>query len=355
MVLDGSGRTSCQKEGIFVEQDTKEAIALFKFGLIAPMLNGQVVENDYLAKLAGEKHSVPGLGIREYTPKTFKRWMLDYRKEGFEGLKPKSRKDRGLPRSLTREEEEHLIALRGEQRGSPVTVFYDYLVAQGEILPADVSYSTIFRLLKRNGLTGRSVTPAAERKRFAYNTVNMLWQGDYSYGPYLTVDGRKKQAYLFAFIDDCSRLVPSAAFSLAENMEPLKQVFCDAVLRRGLPKIVYVDNGKIYRSEVFQIACATLGVNLSHTQPYDAPAKGKVERFFKTVKTRFFPLLGIEPAKTLEELNQRFWKWLEEDYHRKAHSSLDGKTPLDVWLAQASTVRMLLGSPNPYQSLFKAG
>jgi len=79
------------------------------------------------------------------------------------------------------------------------------------------------------------------------------------------VDGRKKQTFLFAFIDDCSRLVPSAAFSLAENIEPLNQVFCEAVLRRGLPKILYVDNGKIYRSEVFQIACSTLGIN-----PYSA-------------------------------------------------------------------------------------
>lgn len=324
-----------------MEQDAKEAIALFRFGLIAPVLNGQVDVKDYLATVAGKKHEVPGVGIREYTPKTIKKWLLDYRRGGFDGLKPQSRKDRGQPRSLSREEEEHIISLRGDKRDMPVTVFYDYLVNTGEILPADASYSTIYRLLKTNALTGKAMLPAPERKRFAHDTINILWQGDFSYGPYLNIDGRKKQTFLFAFIDDCSRLVPSAGFFLSENLDSLKQVFTDAVLRRGLPRIVYVDNGKIYRSEVFQIACATLGVSLSHTQPYDAPAKGKIERFFKTVKTRFYPLLGLDHAKTLEELNLRFLRWLEEDYHRKVHSSLSGKTPLEVWQSQVGKVRML--------------
>lgn len=67
--------------------------------------------------------------------------------------------------------------------------------------------------------------------------------------------------------------------------------------RRGLPRIVYVDNGKIYRSDTFQVACASLGIVLTHAQPYDAASKGKIERFFGTVKTRFMALLKSQPAK----------------------------------------------------------
>lgn len=88
-------------------------------------------------------------------------------------------------------------------------------------------------------------------------------------------------------------------------------------------------------------ACASLGIILTHTKPYDAASKGKIERFFLTVKTRFFPLLKAQPASSLDELNQRFWNWLEEDYHRKPHASLGEKTPLEVYLSQVERVKML--------------
>jgi len=111
-----------------------------------------------------------------------------------------------------------------------------------------------------------------------------------------------------------------------------------------------VDNGKIYRSEVFQIACATLGIVLTHTQPYDAASKGKIKRFFGTVKTRFMPTLKVEPVSTLDELNRRFWQWLEGDYHRKEHASL-GMTPLDMYFSQTSRVR-LIEDPESLEHLF---
>lgn len=334
-----------------MEDNVREQLALFKFGLISPILNSQVKTKDYLAEIAAQKHDVPGYGVREYTSKTIRQWVLNYRREGFDGLKPKSRKDRGVPRKLSREEEEHLLALRNEMRHAAVTVFYDHLVETGEILPADVSYSTIYRLLKRNGMAGKAQLVAPERKRFAHDTINVLWQGDLSYGPYLKIEGRKQRTFLLAFIDDCSRVITGAGFYLSEGTESLREVFSDALLRRGIPRIVYVDNGKIYRSDVFQIACATLGITLAHTQPYDAPAKGKIERFFKTVRTRFYPRLGADAPASLEELNQRFWRWLEEDYHRKQHSALK-MAPLDLWFSQAEKVRML-EDPTILTTLFR--
>ncbi|MCW3491713.1 helix-turn-helix domain-containing protein, partial [Dethiobacter alkaliphilus] len=290
--------------------------------------------------VAAKKHQVPYYGEKEFTPKTLSCWLLAYRREGFEGLKPKRRSDRGQPRKLTREQEEDILALRNLERELPASVFYDRLVDKGEILPMEVSYATVYRLLKKHGLIGKDKAKSPERKRFAYDTVNTLWQGDMSYGPYLSIDGKKVQTYLFAFIDDCSRVVPFAQFFLSEKTESLSTVFKEALLRRGLPKIVYVDNGKIFRSDVFQVACATLGIVLTHTQPYDAASKGKIERFFGTVKKRFLPTLRVEPASSLEELNRRFWRWLEEDYHRKEHSSL-GMTPLDVYFSQTSRVRLI--------------
>lgn len=332
--------TSC-KGGIYVDEKLREKVALFRYGLIAPILNGQVSNRkEYLAEIAGKVHEVPHYGPREFTPKTLAGWLLAYRRAGFAGLKPKPRSDKGQPRKLTHEQEEHLLALRKEQRDLPVSVFYDRMVDKGEIIPGDVSYATIYRLLKKHGMIGKESARLPERKRFAYDTVNTLWQGDMSVGPYLVVDGKKRRTFLFAFIDDCSRLVPFAQFFFSENFESLRTVFKEALVRRGIPRIVYVDNGKIYRSDVFHVACASLGIALTHTQPYDAASKGKIERFFGTVKTRFLPLLKTQPASSLDELNRRFWQWLEEDYHRKIHASL-GMSPLDMYLSQASRVRMV--------------
>lgn len=334
-----------------MEEKDREKVALFRYGLLAPVLLGQVPsQKEYLAKAAAKKHQVPHYGEKEFTPKTLAAWLVDYRREGFEGLKPKRRSDRGKPRKFCREQEEHIIALRNLERNMPVSVFYDRLVEKGELLPKDASYATVYRLLKKHGLIGKDSIKSPERKRFAYDTVNTLWQGDMSYGPYLSIDGKKMQTYLFAFIDDCSRVVPFAQFFFSEKTESLSTVFKEALLRRGIPKIVYVDNGKVYRSEVFQVACASLGIVLTHTQPYDAASKGKIERFFGTVKTRFLPTLKVEPASSLDELNQRFWQWLEEDYHRREHASL-GMKPHDVYFSQTSRVK-LVEDPSSLSHLF---
>ena len=180
-----------------------------------------------------------------------------------------------------------------------------------------------------------------ERKRFSHDRINVLWQADLSHGPYLPIEGKKKKTFLIAYIDDCSRLVPFAQFFSSEKFDGLRVVTKEALLRRGKPTMIYGDNGKIYRSETLQFACAQLGITLVHTRPYDPQSKGKIERFFKTVQTRFYPLLQVDPVQSLEELNERFWRWLEEHYHRRVHASLDGKTPHQVFQSQIESVRFL--------------
>lgn len=324
-----------------MDEKIREEIALFRYGLIAPLLNDQVDRKDYLAQVSAKKHAVPHIGEKEFSPKTILSWLLTYRRSGFEGLKPKRRSDRGQSRSLSPEQQDHLLALRREMHAMPVTVFYDQLIERGDILPHEVSYTTVYRLLRKHGLLGKGIVQSPERKRFAYDTVNMLWQADLSEGPYLSVNGRKMKTYLVACIDDCSRIVPFAQFFPNEKFDGVRVMMKEAFLRRGIPKILYTDNGKIFRSDTLHFACAGLGILLTHTGPYDPASKGKIERFFGTVKTRFYPLLKAQPATSLKELNHRFWQWLEEDYHRKPHSSLDGKTPLEVYLSQASQVRLI--------------
>lgn len=164
------------------------------------------------------------------------------------------------------------------------------MVQKGIIKICDFSYSTVYRLLKKHDLAGKEKQLEPERKRFAHDKVNVLWQTDTWNGPYLKDGGKKKPTYLIAFIDDCSRIVPAARFSFTEKTEDLMRVFEESLLRRGIPKMVYADNGKIYRSDQFQLSCAALGISLLHTRVYDAAAKGKIERLFGNVSQRFMPL-----------------------------------------------------------------
>jgi transposase InsO family protein len=327
-----------------MNEKTREEIALFRYGLIAPLLNGHVEQKEYFQQLERKIHQVPYYGERTFAAKTIQEWLLHYRRNGFDALKPKRRSDRGNSRRLSSDEKDHIVDMRKESPHMPVSVFYEQLIKRGEINKSQISYTTINRLLKENKLAGRnhiSFHPTKERKRFAHDKVNVLWQADLSHGPYIPIGGKMRKTFLIAYIDDCSRLVPYAAFFSSEKFDGLREVTKQALLRRGKPSMIYADNGKIYRSETLQYACAQLGITLAHTQPYDAAAKGKIERLFKTIQTRFYPLLKADPVESLEELNERFWQWLEEDYHRREHASLEGKTPHEVYQSQSEHLTFL--------------
>lgn len=324
-------------------KDQQLEVALFRFGLIAPLLNHQVDDpKAYLESVASQVHDVPYYGRKEYRPKTIQGWLNSYRKHNLDGLKPQARRDKGSSRVITDELGKAVIAFRQQHPGLSVVLLYDLMVKQGVLLRSEVSYYSVYRFLKYRRLAKPQLEespPVKDRKRFAYEEVNRLWQGDMMAGPYIQLDKKKKPSYLFAFIDDCSRLITFAQFSLEQNFEAMKQVFLEAVIRRGIPQMVYLDNGKVYRSHLFHAGCARLGTMVCHTEPFDAASKGKIERFFRTVRERFLPLLPY-PITSLDDLNAAFWRWLEEDYHRNPHSAL-GMPPLDKYLSQASKLRVV--------------
>ena len=133
--------------------EDREQIALFRYGLIAPLLNGQVVSgNNYLAEVCGKVHDVPYYGRKEFTPKTIQEWLRTYRSQGFLWLKPKSRSDRGVSRVLSPELKELVLTLRQKHRLSSVMLFYEMLVSEGVILPDKVSYILLYRLLKAKNM-----------------------------------------------------------------------------------------------------------------------------------------------------------------------------------------------------------
>jgi len=150
---------------------------------------------------------------------------------------------------------------------------------------------------------------------------------------------RRRKSYLIAFLDDATRVVPYAAFALSENTQAFLPVLKQALLRRGLPERLYVDNGANYRSRHLALVCAKLGVALIHARPYQPQGKGKIERFFRTVRAQLLPGLADSDTTGLEALNRRLWAWVEGEYHHSPHRGLEGETPLERWARAGDAVR----------------
>jgi len=333
-----------------LNEEQKMDVALYRFSLLAPVLNNQVDDaNAYFERVACQAHEVPHYGQRQYTVRTIRRWLYTYRRGGLDALKPQKRKDSGSFRCIPQVLQDKILAARQENPLITVALFYEELLRSGVLLRADASYYSVYRLLRKHGLVKvADAGPCKERKKFAFDQVNRLWQGDMMVGPCILVNDRKKSTNLFAFIDDCSRLVPFACFEQEQDLEALKRVYVEAVVRRGIPQTVYLDNAKIYRSKLFHEALARMGTVVAHTEPYDAASKGKIERFFRTVRERFLPMAGTPCS--IDELNMAFWQWLEEDYHRRVHSGI-GMSPLDKYLSQAGCLK-LVSDPEAVRRLF---
>ena len=108
-----------------MDEHDREQVALFRYGLIAPLLHGSVEDKgDYLAEVSGRVYQVPYYGSMEYSPKTIQTWLGVYIKQGLDGLKPRRRSDKGKPRVIPLEARQRILELREGNTQVPVTVFY---------------------------------------------------------------------------------------------------------------------------------------------------------------------------------------------------------------------------------------
>jgi transposase InsO family protein len=117
-----------------------------------------------------------------------------------------------------------------------------------------------------------------------------------------------------------SRFVPYAEFFFDEQLPRLERVLKVAILRRGLPKAIYVDNGPVFHAVQFGAACASLNIKKLHSQPYQPEGRGKIERFFGTVREQFLPEVEAASIQTLDDLNTSLWAWLDQIYHARIHT-----------------------------------
>ena len=323
-----------------------QAVALFRYGLIAEFLhrpNNQPGLYQRLREKASQDYQIPGSLRQRVAAETLRHWIKDYKRGGIDALKPKPRNDLGRSRALPQQLADQLLSLKEEQPHLSVAQLIDSLTPAPTpataLPPWRPSASTVYRLLRRAGLMDKSAEHDAghdaDRRRFAFKHPGQMWMSDVMHGPSVTLAGSRtrRKAYLIAFLDDATRVVPYCAFALAESTQAFLPVFKQALMRRGIPERLYVDNGANYRSQQLALVCAKLGIALIHARPFQPSGKGKQERFFRTVRAQLLPTLSEADTASLEALNRRLWAWVETEYHHNPHRGLDGDTPLDRWAA----------------------
>ncbi|WP_288925473.1 DDE-type integrase/transposase/recombinase [uncultured Aminobacterium sp.] len=315
-------------------QRKAEETAAERIKMLSPLLE----ENQDRAALAEKKRKVcEKYGISD---RTLRRYLLQYRKEGFAGLKPKQTGRPGL-RSIPEEVLKEAIQLRREVPGRSVNTIIQILEWEKKIAPGSIKRSTLQEHLATAGYSSSQMriyrdSPVAAR-RFQRSSRNSLWQSDIKFGPYIN----GKQVYLVAFIDDCTRFVLHAEFYPVLDATIVEDAYRQALTKYGAPKNVYFDNGKQYRTKVMERACAKLDIRLLFARPYSAESKGKIERFNRTIDG-FLSEIKIEKPDTLKELNRRFWVWLDECYQHKPHSSLaDNVSPAVAFNMDKEPLRFL--------------
>jgi len=321
-----------------MEKDIQEKIALKRFQIISPVLaEPKRAQNEYFRTQAELEHDFPRYGLKKYSVSTLKGWLRAYRKKGFDALKPKERSDMGRPKRL---DDEMLKAVEIKCKAYPhwtVQKLYENLVDQNLLGQPPVHYNTLLRTVKDQGFLPVKARSDV-RKAYEVDNVNELWVCDFMHGPLVKPGNHAKRAakaILCAILDDHSRMVMGHAFSASETVSALTIVLKEAFLAYGLPKRLYVDNGPSFSSDLLARSCAMAGISLIHSKPYDSPSRGKVERFFRSVRERF--LSGIREGITLQELNEAFWFWLQDDYHHKLHAGI-GERPIDRYNASVCSI-----------------
>ena len=334
-------------------------MAYFRFGIISPLLMPDPDRS--LAKGLSEQAErmwvLPNGRQQSYAASTIEGWLYRYRNGGLDALVDLPRRDQGTFPGVSEKVASEAFMLFLQHPGTHISTVYRHLKQTGLILDGCPSRSTFYRWAAVNRPSA-PVTATTERRAFEAGWSAALWQADIMYGPDIPRqgrDGRRRlaQTYLVAVIDDHSRLLCEGRFYFTQSLEAWLDVLRSACCRRGIPEKLYCDNGQVFTSPQIKRIGAILGMQVVHTKVRDAAAKGKIEAFFRGVRSRFLEALELEGMpRDLDALNRAFRVWGETHYNRTVHSA-HGQTPLDRWVDGARRLRSIASEEADEHFLFE--
>jgi len=324
-------------------KEQKKRVATFRFGIISEIVTSSNLEYGEKERLIQEKCArqwdIPYSCRTNISRGTIFEWVRKYTKSGnkLESLYPKERNDTGRSRSIDDETIASIIKIKKDKPLISLESLINETVDKNPgIIARNLPNSTVYRLLKSQNMIGETARIPKDRRKFEAENPNDLWQSDVMHGPKLKYKNKLRKTYLLAIIDDHSRLIPNACFCFSENLITYLKFLEKAFLKRGLPRKLYVDNGAAFKSHHLKYVAANLEIALINAKAYQPQGKGKVERWFKTIRSSFLPTFS---GSTIEEINVSLQNWIENKYHHKKHSST-GEKPIERFAANMECIRL---------------
>jgi len=323
-------------------KDPNRELAYFRFALIAPVIQGTFPDESvaaYCRRVTEKPIARPDGVMFAYSPGTLEKWITGYRSGGMEALMPKARSDKGGIKAISDECVLEIYRIKEKFPRLDAVQIHVRLVEQG-YLPASVSPRTIQRFLKANGLKNApSSGPLKDRKAFEEPFFGAMWQADTCYFPYIPdYDRKRRRTYLIAIVDDHSRMIVGAKLFFEDNAYNFQRVFKDAVATFGIPNKLYVDHGPSYENSQLSYICGSIGTVLIHAPLRDGAAKGKCERMFGVLKSRWLNGLDTAQIHSLDEFNRELAEAVRK--HNLTVNSSTGRSPMDRFLAAKGRIRI---------------
>ncbi len=274
---------------------------------------------------------------------TLRVWVRRYRRGGLAALADAAYVRRGI-QALTEEEVAIFCALKREVPARSL----DRLIRIAEDLElverGKARRSTVHRALQTQQLSARKAAPKPRDvlDRYQADFPNEIWQSDMLQGPWLpdpSKPRKMRKSWLYAFLDDHSRLCLHGRFSFKGDLPALELVFRRSMQKHGIPVTCYYDNGAVYRSEHMRQIVACAGIHgLTFTQVRRPMGHGKIEAFNRLVTSAFVAEVAASKIKTLDALNEAWVAWVEDYYNAQVHGET-GEAPSDRWRRHLPKVR----------------
>ncbi len=320
-------------------KDHREEVALFRAQVLGPLLCRELSRGErlpILVLLSQQRYRPPrSRATRTYAVPTLERWFYAHRKGGLEALKPKERSDRGHAHRLDEPMRKLLLSIRREHPTVSAPVIIRTLELDGRLDEGLLGPATLRRLYAQNGLNAAAVRLMAggkARRRWQADKAGALWHADVMHGPSIWVDGKPRRIRVHAILDDATRYIIRIEAQFTEREVYMLWLLADAVRAHGVPKALYLDNGSTYSGKQLAVVCGRMGTSLIHARPYDPQARGKMERFWRTLRQQCIDHMGKQHS--LHDVNVRMWSYLDRHYHDAPHAGLLGRSPSRVYAEQ---------------------
>jgi transposase len=323
----------------------RTAVMDFRYGIVADLALADLAHGQLqrlMAEKAGREYRIPGSDRTTVSVASIKKWLRRYEKSGKLALKPRDRSDSGKSRAIP---EHEIMALIDRLTGNPrltAIAAWRLLQAEGRV-SSSVTASTLSRIIQSCGMSRQQRLREAEREqnlKFDFFDALECVQADCLHGPKIPgPDGKPAKAILIAFIDDATRYIVYSEFAFSEESLLFERGLKYILSTWGKPIRMYVDNGATFVSRQTRRILDIAQVHLIHSRPLKPRGRGKIERFFRTVRDGFLRPLDIGQVTSCAHLNTLFRTWLETEYHRSAHRGLGQQTPLEAWADKCGKIR----------------